>query len=659
MSLPSPHATERKPRLTRRRVVAGAVIVLAIAAASICLPRVLAWRGRQTAQYEIGIGALSSAQDWLHWSKRFGSGIGPANLLEAACFRRLGDRERWRGALQAAERAGAASWRIELETRLGALRWGELGTAPEAEMAALIAEGVPPDDAAGSLVYGLLTRAQPEKAKEALGVWAADTPQDAQVDFMNGVYCRWSGDLAGAESYYRSAVARQPRHELARAALAALLEAQNRFEEALQAYAGLAAIAPANARAKIGTASMLRQLGRRDEARAAILPLLSEAEPPAGLAIEMAQIEFESGNQEEAARWFAQVNLDGVQSDEALRAAASCFALLGKQARADAVFARIDFLRSRPLRLNDLQLQLAVNSSNQGAARELQQLAASPGPSSTGEATPARSALDQDRPQEAKAAELYTLHCSACHGENGDGNGRAARHLFPRPRDFRSERFRLASTVNGVPTPSDLETLTRQGMPGTTMRSFEDLTDQEHSLLAAEVMRLAREGVREQYVRFLRSEGDEVDERDVQEAVDLATTPGEAMPVPPIGPAGPRAVSSGKEAYLAWGCAKCHGDDGTGAAAEPLYDDQGRPTIARDLVHDLMRGGPSEASLYLRIRLGMPGTPHPACSNVPERELLDLVQFCRSLAREPRRLLTSHEQLLAASIRPPATTAAP
>ena len=48
----------------------------------------------------------------------------------------------------------------------------------------------------------------------------------------------------------------------------------------------------------------------------------------------------------------------------------------------------------------------------------------------------------------------------------------AARHLFPRPRDFRTDRFRLVSTRNGIPTQDDLEAVIERGMPGTSMRSY-------------------------------------------------------------------------------------------------------------------------------------------------------------------------------------------
>ena len=47
--------------------------------------------------------------------------------------------------------------------------------------------------------------------------------------------------------------------------------------------------------------------------------------------------------------------------------------------------------------------------------------------------------------------QLFGRDCAACHGENGDGNGPAARFLYPKPRNFREGQFRLVTTTNGSP----------------------------------------------------------------------------------------------------------------------------------------------------------------------------------------------------------------
>lgn len=82
-----------------------------------------------------------------------------------------------------------------------------------------------------------------------------------------------------------------------------------------------------------------------------------------------------------------------------------------------------------------------------------------------------------------------------------------------------------------------------------------------------------------------------------------------------------------------------------------MFDDAGRPTVPRDLVHEPMKGGPSPEALYLRLRLGMPGTPHPAVASLTEQELIDLVHFCSSLAREPTPTTNYARSLRVAGVR--------
>jgi hypothetical protein len=181
-------------------------------------------------------------------------------------------------------------------------------------------------------------------------------------------------------------------------------------------------------------------------------------------------------------------------------------------------------------------------------------------------------------------------------------------------------------------------------MPGTSMRRFDNLTDNERKMLAEEVLRMRREGVREQFISAMTSEGEEIDEDEVREVVDLCTTPGEPVDVPRIGQADSEAVARGRDAYFKLGCDKCHGQDGTGAWDISLFDEKGLPSAPRDLVHDPLKGGREAESIYLRIFVGMPGTPHPGCWSVPEDELVDLVDYCRSLSREPESVLTNRER---------------
>ena len=607
------------------------------------------------ASRRLRIGAVSTAQQWLAWSAWFDPSEGRTDLMQAACFRQRYEQDRWNEALQSAQRQGAPAEQIRQERQLGLIQAGRMDEK-ENELSALVEAGVSPHDVCAAFVHGYLARQDPTRAKIVLDAWAADHPNQAHVAYMRGVYRQWLGDGAGdlrrrnrcfdqAETEFQNALAREPRHELARRALAELLEDQDRLQEALAEYAALAAHSPASDAAKLGIGRLLRCLGSLGQARVALESLPPRLEASSGAAAEMGQIELESGNYEEAQRWLGMANLDRTEDSETLRAAATAFAVEGKTTDAERLFARLDGQHTRSVRIDDLLARLATGPLDPQAAAELERL------SSPNVGLPATEPTGEDR-LPASASDLYAQHCSGCHGTSGDGNGRGARHLFPRARDLRADRFRLASSVNGVATLEDVVSVIRRGMPGTSMRSYDELSDEQLVLLAREVLRMRREGFREQLVDTLKDEGEEIDEDEVGQIVEFCTTPGDVVRVPRIGPGDSQAIAQGQETYFRLGCHNCHGDDGTGVWDTPLYDEQGLPSPPRDLVHDPFKGGLEPEAIYLRVFVGMPGTPQPACWNVPEDQLVDLVHFCRSLSREPKRVQTNHQRAVEAGRRP-------
>ena len=82
------------------------------------------------------------------------------------------------------------------------------------------------------------------------------------------------------------------------------------------------------------------------------------------------------------------------------------------------------------------------------------------------------------------------------------------------------------------------------------------------------------------------------------------------------------------------------------------FDTAGRPDFPRDLVHDVFKGGNKPEPIYLRILLGMPGTPHPANVNMTGQQLIALTHYCHSLGAEPKHALTNHQRSVQASRRP-------
>ncbi len=258
----------------------------------------------------------------------------------------------------------------------------------------------------------------------------------------------------------------------------------------------------------------------------------------------------------------------------------------------------------------------------------------------------------------ATGADLYAQHCAACHGPKGDGKGLAAQYVFPKPRDFRSGRFRLVSTSNGVPTFEDIRTVLRRGMPGSSMPPWPQFSDDTVRLLAEHIIWLRREGIRETLLAEAAESGDEISAEDMQETVDRLTTPGELAAAVDLGDPTPESISHGKELYATKACLQCHGPSGKGDGQQQMVDSEGLPTRPRDLTRGIFKGSPDPASVWRRISLGMPGTPMPSSQSLTPKEIADLTHFILSLSNEAtrdaavltrQRVIVKHVQSLPAS----------
>ncbi len=647
-SPPSARQTPRGRRIALLIGLAGAAILLLVFGRSS-----LSRSARYLANRQLDAGAVSEAQRSLDWAAWIAPHDGETDLMRAACYRRLEQTDRWSAILQAVRGKVASSQRWQQEIRLGLIQTGQAIESGEAQLVSLLDAGLPPHDVVPSFVLGYLSRNDYERAQAVLDAWQADDPQSPHATYMRGVFYRKRAERSKALEQFRRALAQQPRHELAGIGIAELLEEQDHLEDALAEYVQLSRLHPWGERVKVGRTRVLRGLARIDEARRVLEPLAEVPDCSPEVAREMGAIELASARIPQATGWFARAELDQTVDVNTLATAATAFSLAGNGAEAERWFARRHAVGNRNTRLPDVRVRVVMDPRDQQAADELRRLSQSPLAASGPRDTPAPQPGDMPDSLAAavSAQALYTQHCAACHGTLGDGGGLAAQHLFPRPRDFRNERFRIVSTDRGTPAREDLESVTRRGLPGTSMPAFDRLPADELRLLAEEVWRLHRDGVRQHFIDLLRSEGEAIDETEVAQFVDLRTAPGEPIRPPQFGPADPDAVARGRKLYLQQNCQSCHGDDGGGASDVTLFDDQRRPTPPRDLIRDPLKGGSDPEVIYRRLALGMPGSPHPASTNLTTDEFADLVHYTRSLAREPKRTLTNHQRALLASQR--------
>lgn len=186
---------------------------------------------------------------------------------------------------------------------------------------------------------------------------------------------------------------------------------------------------------------------------------------------------------------------------------------------------------------------------------------------------------------------LYLKYCSQCHGEKGDGEGYAAPHLRPRPRNFTTGKFKVRTTPTGaLPTHQDLVNIIRRGMPYTSMPAWPNLADQEVSDLAHFITTFSPD--------FSNPEN--------------APKP---VPIPGAPTATKESVEVGKKLFEDNGCIKCHGTlgRGDGPSAPTLMDDWGHPIRPADVTQSwTFRGGSSREDIFRSMSTGLNGTPMPS-----------------------------------------------
>lgn len=214
---------------------------------------------------------------------------------------------------------------------------------------------------------------------------------------------------------------------------------------------------------------------------------------------------------------------------------------------------------------------------------------------------------------------VYDRWCAECHGAEGAGDGPAADHMLPRPRDFTAARYQIRTTGSGeLPTTEDILRVVEDGMPGTAMPGWPELNSAQ----------------RRDVVAYLKTFSPFF-EGPSPERLDLGADPG----------GGGDALEVGRDVYVRLECDRCHGERGRGdgSSAPTLEDWRDLPVRAADLTQRWnFNGGSSVEAIHTRILTGLDGTPMPAALDalrsdvVTEEEVWQLAHYVAALGPAER-----------------------
>ena len=201
-------------------------------------------------------------------------------------------------------------------------------------------------------------------------------------------------------------------------------------------------------------------------------------------------------------------------------------------------------------------------------------------------------------PENAEAVQagkvIYEMRCAACHGLEGDGEGLAAPHMLPQPRDFTDIIYKLRSTATGErPLETDLFRTVSQGIPGTSMTSWQEILSEQQ---------------RWEVVYYIKTFAAEDWAEELPEDAIIALPDSQGVADEPT-------LARGRKLYEILKCDECHGDGGkgNGPSAKTVQDEFGNPMWPADLTRpDLFRGGSGIRDIARAFLTGLGTTPMPS-----------------------------------------------
>jgi cytochrome c oxidase cbb3-type subunit 2 len=227
----------------------------------------------------------------------------------------------------------------------------------------------------------------------------------------------------------------------------------------------------------------------------------------------------------------------------------------------------------------------------------------------------------------------YELYCVGCHGENGDGEGVAAKYLNPKPRDFRIGKVKFASVASGqMPRDEDYARIITIGLKGSAMPAFPFIPHDEKMAIV-------------KYIRTFYT--------------GKPKAPGGIVPIPkdPYLDKPEKGVAYGQKMYHGLAaCSSCHPAYATKPEIveavesfdmkfqgfrDDLYhsvvkdSDWGAPIKPPDFLYDRIKTGNDVRSIVQVIATGIGGTAMPNwAATLNKKQLWGLAYYVESLAKK-------------------------
>jgi len=243
-----------------------------------------------------------------------------------------------------------------------------------------------------------------------------------------------------------------------------------------------------------------------------------------------------------------------------------------------------------------------------------------------------------------KGKELYAFRCAACHGDNGAGDGPAAKRLYPKPRDFTTGLFKYKTSPGKMlPRDEDLFNTIKFGLNSTVMPAWKSLmTDAQITSLIPVIKGFDTFGV------WAPSDApDDAFDPDtgIYKGNPISVT--KTLELKNQVPYTPESIAKGKAVFhKSDTCSACHGQDGRGniTSGKRLKDDWGDRIWPRDQTEPWswrvsnVPGDTPEArdatikNIFTRLSVGIPGTPMPEhTKTVAEEDRWNIANYVYSL----------------------------